>query len=224
MISQGAAVRKDVRERGAPVCIGPVPPPLPSTCGRRRLRPDDDRRGYTHVHESVHTTMACTSRRQLTSLANVLHRAVVCVRRHGLLPFATQNATLEENSSWTPADRLEGLPDKGLRPTRGEFASRRTESGLHYNRRRYRCNCLPKCTDNTVPGSKDETHIDLQGASHFDKATGVDIPTPHVQTRKINVAPNGMITTFKKMEVARVATKQDVRVARELARRQGLCR
>ena len=111
-----------------------------------------------------------------------------------------------------------------------------------------RCNCVPKCTDNTVPGSKDETqmaqelsnqigrnsvtfstpttqgHIDLQGASHFDKVTGVDIPTPHVQTRKINVAPNGMVTTSKKTEVTKAATKQDVRVARELARRQGLCR
>ena len=67
-------------------------------------------------------------------------------------------------------------------------------------------------------------HIDLQGASHFDKATGVDIPTPHVQTRKINIGPNGQVTTSKKTEVTKAATKQDIRVARELARRKGLCK
>ncbi|MEN8513847.1 RHS repeat-associated core domain-containing protein [Burkholderia sp. RS02] len=108
--------------------------------------------------------------------------------------------------------------------------------------------CLPSCNDYTSRGLKNEEemarelsgqinqnsvtfstpttqgHIDLQGASHFDKATGVDIPTPHVQTRKINVGPNGQVTTSKKTEVTRAATKQDVRVARELARRKGLCK
>ena len=175
------------------------------------------------------------------------------------------------------------LPGAGLRPVRGEVASK---GGL-YNRHRYygsnigrfiskdpiglegginayqyapnpiswidplglaRCKGLPKCTDSTIQGPKDETqmaqepssqlgqnsvtfstpatqgHIDLQGASHFDKATGGDIPTPHVQTRTINVGPNGQVTTSKKTEVTRAATKQDVRTARELARRKGLCR
>lgn len=67
-------------------------------------------------------------------------------------------------------------------------------------------------------------HIDLQGDAHFDKATKVKIPTPHVQTRTINIGPNGQITTSKKTEVTTAATKQDVRVARELARRKGLCK
>ncbi|NIF45517.1 RHS repeat-associated core domain-containing protein, partial [Burkholderia sp. Tr-862] len=108
--------------------------------------------------------------------------------------------------------------------------------------------CLPSCSDYTSRGSKNEEemarelsgqinqnsvtfstpttqgHIDLQGASHFDKSTGVDIPTPHVQTRKINVGPNGQVTTSKKTEVTRPATRQDVRMARELARRKGLCK
>ncbi|RQZ33510.1 sugar-binding protein [Burkholderia sp. Bp9090] len=108
--------------------------------------------------------------------------------------------------------------------------------------------CLPSCNDYASQGPKDPTemaqelsnqinqnsvtfstpttqgHIDLQGASHFDKATGTDIPTPHVQTRKINIGPNGQVTTSKKTEVTRAATKQDVRVARELARRKGLCK
>ena len=109
--------------------------------------------------------------------------------------------------------------------------------------------CLPSCNDVTSQGPKDATemaqelsgqinqnsvtfstpttqgHIDLlQGASHFDKATDTDIPTPHVQTRKINIGPNGQVTTSKKTEVVKAATKQDVRIARELARRKGLCK
>ncbi|MBR8211278.1 hypothetical protein KDW61_21700 [Burkholderia cenocepacia] len=109
--------------------------------------------------------------------------------------------------------------------------------------------CLPSCSDYTSRGSKNEEeiarefsgqinqnsvtfststmqgYIDLQGASYFDKATGVDIPTPHVQTRKINVDPkNGQVTTSKRTAVTRAATKQDIRVARELARRKGLCK
>ncbi|MEX3970507.1 RHS repeat-associated core domain-containing protein [Paraburkholderia caribensis] len=110
------------------------------------------------------------------------------------------------------------------------------------------CKCVPKCTDDTSQGPKGTTemaqelskqigqnsvtfatpttqgHIDLQDATHFDKATGVDIPTPHVQTRNINIGPGGQITTSKKTEVTRAASKRDVRVARELARRKGLCR
>jgi RHS repeat-associated protein len=108
--------------------------------------------------------------------------------------------------------------------------------------------CLPSCNDYASQGPKDETqmaqelsnrinlnsvtfstpttqgHIDLQGASHFDKTTDADISTPHVQTRTINIGPDGQVTTSKKTEVVRAATKQDVRVARELARRKGLCK
>ncbi|WP_226288411.1 RHS repeat-associated core domain-containing protein [Burkholderia arboris] len=108
--------------------------------------------------------------------------------------------------------------------------------------------CLPSCNDIASQGPKDATemaqelsrqinrnsvtfstpttqgHIDLQGDAHFDKATKVKIPTPHVQTRTINIGPNGQITTSKKTEVTTAATKQDVRVARELARRKGLCK
>ncbi|HEL3173133.1 TPA: RHS domain-containing protein, partial [Stenotrophomonas maltophilia] len=108
--------------------------------------------------------------------------------------------------------------------------------------------CLPNCNDHTIQGPKDATqmaqelsqqinknsasfstpatqgHIDLQGATHFDKATGTDIPTPHVQSRTVNVGPNGQVTTSKKTEVTTATTKQDVRVARELARRRGLCK
>ena len=32
-------------------------------------------------------------------------------------------------------------------------------------------------------------HIDLKGKSHFDKATGQNIPTPHVQERSLNYCP-----------------------------------
>lgn len=110
-------------------------------------------------------------------------------------------------------------------------------------------NCLPKCTDINAP-HKPKTaeemaaelsnqinknsvtfstptkqgHIDLQGASHYDKATKTDIPTPHVQTRDINIGPNGKITTSKKTEVTTAASKQDVRTARRLAKEKGLCR
>ena len=110
------------------------------------------------------------------------------------------------------------------------------------------CKCLPKCTDylggrpqnesemarelsriigvNSVPFSTTSTqgHIDLQGSSHFDKKSGIDIPTPHVQTRKINIGPNGQVTTSKKSEITRPATVQDIRLAREIAKRKGLCR
>ncbi|WP_323840807.1 hypothetical protein, partial [Photorhabdus africana] len=65
-------------------------------------------------------------------------------------------------------------------------------------------------------------HIDLRGRAHFDKITQTDIPTPHVQTSPINIAPNGKRFPLKKQEVARPATKQDIRTARELAKKQGI--
>lgn len=77
---------------------------------------------------------------------------------------------------------------------------------------------------NTVTFSTPATmgHIDLRGRAHFDKITQTDIPTPHVQTSPINIAPNGKRFPLKKQEVARPATKQDIRTARELAKKQGI--
>jgi RHS repeat-associated protein len=87
--------------------------------------------------------------------------------------------------------------------------------------------CLPSCTDYASRGPKDEAemarelsqqinknsvtfstpttqgHIDLQGASHYDKNTGTRVDTPHVQTRKINIGPEGQVTTSIKTEVTR---------------------
>ncbi|WP_321573040.1 RHS repeat domain-containing protein, partial [Hafnia alvei] len=65
-------------------------------------------------------------------------------------------------------------------------------------------------------------HIDLRGRSHFDKATKTDIPTPHVQSSDVNIRPDGARFPLKKTEVAEAATKQDIRTARKLAKRQGL--
>ena len=68
----------------------------------------------------------------------------------------------------------------------------------------------------STPGTKGR--IDLAGSEHFDKATQKYIPTPHVQTRQINVGPNEKINLGE--EVIRPATKQDIRIARELERRR----
>lgn len=65
-------------------------------------------------------------------------------------------------------------------------------------------------------------HIDLRGRSHFDKISQTDIPTPHVQSSQINISLDGRRFPLKKTEVARSATKQDIRVARKLAKLKGL--
>jgi len=65
-------------------------------------------------------------------------------------------------------------------------------------------------------------HIDLKGESHYDKLTKTYTDTPHVQSRKINIGPNGKINTSNKTEVIRPATKADVRTAQRLAEQQGL--
>jgi RHS repeat-associated protein len=62
-------------------------------------------------------------------------------------------------------------------------------------------------------------HIDLQGAPHFDKATGADIATPHVQSQTKHVGPNGEINLSGDVKT-RPATKQDVRTARKLEERK----
>jgi len=69
----------------------------------------------------------------------------------------------------------------------------------------------------STPSSKG--HIDLAGDSHFDKATQTTIPTPHVQTRPINIGPNGKTNLGK--ETTKAATKQDIRTAKKLLRGQG---
>ncbi len=61
-------------------------------------------------------------------------------------------------------------------------------------------------------------HIDLAGRSHFDKATGTVIPTPHVQAQDISLGPQGQFNLGS--ETTRAATKQDIRVAREIERRR----
>ena len=63
-----------------------------------------------------------------------------------------------------------------------------------------------------TPDSK--VRIDLTGKSHFDKATGTKIATPHVQTSRLNRGPNGRVNTSG--ATTRAATKQDIRTARRL--------
>ncbi|MFW6373911.1 MAG: RHS repeat-associated core domain-containing protein, partial [Thermodesulfobacteriota bacterium] len=65
-------------------------------------------------------------------------------------------------------------------------------------------------------------HIDLRGKSHFDKKTQTSIPTPHVQTRDLIIGPNNQISAPKKTEITRPATKQDIRIARRIAKNKGL--
>jgi RHS repeat-associated protein len=59
-----------------------------------------------------------------------------------------------------------------------------------------------------------QVNIDLKGKAHFDKATKKLIPTPHVQTYKKNVGPNGKINFSN--GTTRPATKKDIRTARKI--------
>lgn len=92
--------------------------------------------------------------------------------------------------------------------------------------------CLPRCTDNKLQGPKNETemarelsnqinqksiifstqsiqgYINLQGSSHFDKATNTDIPTPHVQTRRVNIGQSGQKTISKKPKLQALQQKK----------------
>ncbi|MBK8241078.1 MAG: hypothetical protein IPK74_36650 [Deltaproteobacteria bacterium] len=61
--------------------------------------------------------------------------------------------------------------------------------------------------------------IDLQGKAHFDKATGKLIDTPHVHEARIHTGPGGQTNLGTK--TTRSATQNDIRIARELAKRQG---
>jgi RHS repeat-associated protein len=60
----------------------------------------------------------------------------------------------------------------------------------------------------------EKIRVDLKGKAHFDKPTNTKIPTPHVQTAKVNRGQNGQINTSKKE--TRSATKSDVRTARRI--------
>ena len=60
-------------------------------------------------------------------------------------------------------------------------------------------------------------HIDLKGAAHFDKPTQTLIPTPYVQTKTVNVSPDGWHVTYpNKTLVTRKATKQDIRLQKKI--------
>ncbi|ERK05191.1 Rhs-family protein [Serratia fonticola AU-P3(3)] len=65
-------------------------------------------------------------------------------------------------------------------------------------------------------------HIDLRGRSHFDKLTKIDIPTPHAQISPKVKTPDGRFFPLKKKEEAYYATKLDIRIARRLAKEQGI--
>jgi RHS repeat-associated protein len=60
----------------------------------------------------------------------------------------------------------------------------------------------------------EKIRVDLKGKAHFDKPTNTTIPTPHVQTAKVNRSPSGQINTSGKR--TRPATKADVRTARRI--------
>jgi len=62
--------------------------------------------------------------------------------------------------------------------------------------------------------------IDLAGKAHFDKATQQYIPTPHVQTKAKHISPNGI--PYLGTEITKPATKADIRLAKKLAKQQGL--
>lgn len=70
--------------------------------------------------------------------------------------------------------------------------------------------------------SSKKGHIDLRGRAHSDKKTQTSIDTPHVQTRDLKIGPHGRMDAPKKTEIVIPPTKQDIRVARKLARHQGL--
>lgn len=66
-------------------------------------------------------------------------------------------------------------------------------------------------------------HIDLTGRSHFDKKTGRDIETPHIQIYDKNINPiTGKAHPNKKTEIVLPATHNDIRVSRKLAKQKGL--
>jgi len=63
-------------------------------------------------------------------------------------------------------------------------------------------------------------HIDLRGDTHWDKVTERAIETPHVQEYNLHKGPDGKMSTYRKSEVIRLATKADIRVAKRLADQQ----
>ncbi len=75
---------------------------------------------------------------------------------------------------------------------------------------------------NSVPFETESKsgRIDLRGRSHFDKKSGRQIDTPHVQVREKSVGPNGKVSASRKTETIRPATKNDTRTARKLVERR----
>jgi len=63
--------------------------------------------------------------------------------------------------------------------------------------------------------TKGITYYDLKGASHYNKSTGVRVPTPHVQERTIN---NGY---YGNKGNARIMTHQDIRILRKAMQKRG---
>jgi hypothetical protein len=62
-------------------------------------------------------------------------------------------------------------------------------------------------------------HIDLRGKAHFDQATRLRIPTPHVQISPKIAGPSGALGLGR--QTTRPAIKADIRMARALAQRRG---
>jgi hypothetical protein len=72
--------------------------------------------------------------------AGELHRWLLCalallyvLAGNGLLPMVAQDARLGNFFSPAAGVGLEGLPDKGMRPTRGDFASRELFQGQYHD-------------------------------------------------------------------------------------------
>jgi hypothetical protein len=61
--------------------------------------------------------------------------------------------------------------------------------------------------------------IDLAGKAHFDKALGVDIPSPHVKFQELNFGPNGKSNLSP--GTTQPATMTDIRTARKIIERRG---
>ena len=62
------------------------------------------------------------------------------------------------------------------------------------------------------------SRVDLTGKAHYDKKTGQNVATPHVQEAQKHVGPQGQVNTSP--PTVREATKADIRAAKRLADRR----
>jgi hypothetical protein len=70
----------------------------------------------------------------------------------------------------------------------------------------------------TVPtGPRTSVNYDLGGRSHYDKATGQSVPTPHKNTTTLHTGPTGSSGTTSRVEPM---TKNDVRTVRRVIERR----